>query len=323
MRSCISLAKSRWLTALALLRSWVERLLLTRPRAIVADGNVDRASELAHVVQAVGFDPVVKSNGRDVLRRLHEAADIDTVIVDAGIPESPLPYLLAQLRADVNFGLLPVIIVAPTDYAGVVPEELERGLNRFVQGYRNVWVVSRTFDQNFWKQTLAARVNEAQGSPLTKEERVANAKLAMQWLRRLAVGEVPGFDIRPGGAGDTQGASIHRPGKRSHSDGRATPRSARRGGAGGGGLEQPHAGASGRGRRRARQAHSAARSRAAGRTGPRNRSTLSGHNGCQSSREPCSLARQLPTERADNRHPPATLRPHRTSAKTRASREIA
>jgi CheY-like chemotaxis protein len=167
------------------------------PRAIVADGNVDRGQELAHVVQAGGFDPVVKSNGRDVLRRLHEAADIDVVIVDAGIPESPLPYLLAQLRGDVNFGLLPVIIVAPTDYAGVVPDELERGLNRFVQGYRNVWVVSRTFDQKFWKQTLTERVNESQGSPLTKEERVANAKLAMQWLRRLAVGEVPGFDVRP------------------------------------------------------------------------------------------------------------------------------
>ena len=149
------------------------------------------------MVQASGFDPVVKTNGREVLRRLHEAADIDVVIVDAGIPEPPLPYLLAQLRGDVNFGLLPVIIVAPTDYAGVVPDELERGLNRFVQGYRNVWVVSRTFDQKFWKQTLTERVNESQGSPLTKEERVANAKLAMQWLRRLAVGEVPGFDVRP------------------------------------------------------------------------------------------------------------------------------
>jgi CheY-like chemotaxis protein len=167
------------------------------PRAIVADANRDRAFELAHVIQPLGFDPVVRSTGRDILRRLREAADVDVVVVDAGIPDSPLPYLLAQLRGDVNFGLLPVIIVAPTDHPGVVPEELERGLNRFVQGYRNVSVVARTLDQAFWKQTLAARLSEAEGSPLTKEERLANAKLAMQWLRRLAVGEVPGYDVRP------------------------------------------------------------------------------------------------------------------------------
>jgi DNA-binding NarL/FixJ family response regulator len=167
------------------------------PRAIVADANSDRAFELAHVIQAIGFDPVVRSAGRDVLRRLREAADVDVVVVDAGIPDSPLPYLLAQLRGDVNFGLLPVIIVAPTDHPGIVPEEIERGLNRFVQGYRNVSVVARTLDQAFWKQTLAARRVEAEGSPLTKEERLANAKLAMQWLRRLAVGEVPGYDVGP------------------------------------------------------------------------------------------------------------------------------
>jgi CheY-like chemotaxis protein len=167
------------------------------PRAIVADANGDRAFELAHVIQAVGFDPVVRSTGRDILRRLRQAADVDVVVVDAGIPDSPLPYLLAQLRGDVNFGLLPVIIVAPTDHPGIVPEELERGLNRFVQGYRNVSVVQRTLDQAFWKQTLAARLSEAEGSPLTKEERLANAKLAMQWLRRLGVGEVPGYDVGP------------------------------------------------------------------------------------------------------------------------------
>jgi hypothetical protein len=78
-----------------------------------------------------------------------------------------------------------------------VPDDFERGLNRFIQGYRNVWVVTRTLDQPFWKQTLTARLSEAQGNPLSKEERLANSQLAMQWLRRLAVGEVPGYDVRP------------------------------------------------------------------------------------------------------------------------------
>jgi CheY-like chemotaxis protein len=167
------------------------------PRALVADVNLDRAHELAHAIQDTGFDAVVRATGREVLLRLREAADIDVLLIDAGIPDSPMPHLLAQLRADVDFGLLPIIITIPADASGASPADFERRMERLAEPYRNVWVMTRTLDPSLIKQTLNARLTDALGNPLTKEERAANALTAMTWLRRLAVGEIPGYDVRP------------------------------------------------------------------------------------------------------------------------------
>jgi len=47
------------------------------------------------------------------------------------------------------------------------------------------------------KQALTERLAQASGKPLTEEERKANARTAMLWLRRMAVGELPGYEIEP------------------------------------------------------------------------------------------------------------------------------
>jgi CheY-like chemotaxis protein len=52
-------------------------------------------------------------SGRDLLRRLDEAADIDVLLIDSTLPDPGLVLLLAQLRADRNGGLLPVLVTAP------------------------------------------------------------------------------------------------------------------------------------------------------------------------------------------------------------------
>src|SRR5262249_35962666 len=115
----------------------------TAPKVIVADANSDRATQVAQAVKAAGYEPIVKNDGRDVLRRLAEAADIDAVLIvaDSGqkvlpqpmkvddpgravrqtvapadplfnaLPNPGLPSLLAQLRADMDAGLLPVLIL--------------------------------------------------------------------------------------------------------------------------------------------------------------------------------------------------------------------
>jgi hypothetical protein len=44
---------------------------------------------------------------------------------------------------------------------------------------------------------MDVRLAGAMEQPLKEEERKARAALALAWLKRLAVGEVPGFDVRP------------------------------------------------------------------------------------------------------------------------------
>jgi hypothetical protein len=201
----------------------------TAPKVILADPNADRAAQFAAAVKAAGYEPVVAHDRRDVLRRLGEAADVDAIVIvaDAGekvlpqamparppggavrqvvpspdllgaaLPNPGLPSLLAQLRADVDAGLLPVVIATAPDAAGRVPREFELGLQRLTEGYRNVWVGPATLEPEDWKRLLAGRIADAGGKPLSEEERRQRAALAVNWLRRMAVGEAAGYAITP------------------------------------------------------------------------------------------------------------------------------
>src|SRR5262249_10805781 len=121
---------------------------------------------------------------------LARAADIDLLLIDHALPDDQLPYLISQLRADRDSGLLPVLVMAP-------PDQMER-LSRRFERYRNVWVVSDLIwrDPEDLKKTLPARVAAAMGKPLTKDERNNYAAESMHWLNRLALGEISGYDVR-------------------------------------------------------------------------------------------------------------------------------
>jgi hypothetical protein len=201
----------------------------TAAKVIVADAKSDRANQFAAAVTAAGYQPIVKHDGRDVLRRLGEAADIDAVliVVDSGekilpqpmkvddpgraraqvdkpadpllnaLPNPGLNFTLSQLRADIDYGLVPVLLMVAPDATGNVPADFELSLKRMIAGYRNVWIVPASLDPNALKQALANRIAEGTGKPLSEEERQNRAAQSTVWLRRMAVGEVPGYNIQP------------------------------------------------------------------------------------------------------------------------------
>jgi hypothetical protein len=158
-----------------------------QPKALVGYANLDFGHEVGKVVQQAGFEPVVVQTGRDALRRLGEAADIDVLVLDHALSYPELPNLLAQLRADINYGLLPVLVTAPADR--------EASLRRLTERYRNVWIVP--LDSEALKRELPARIADAMGRPLSEAERKAFSAEAVLWLARLARGEVAGYDLRP------------------------------------------------------------------------------------------------------------------------------
>jgi hypothetical protein len=163
------------------------------------------------------------------LRRLNEAADIDAILIvaDSGdkllpqvmtpvdpgreriqidrpadrmlsaLPNTGLNFTLSQLRADRDAGLLPILIMVAPDAAGRVPADFEVALKRLISGYRNVWVVPATLDAAALKQALGNRIAEASGKALSEDERTNRAAQATVWFRRMAGGEVPGYNIQP------------------------------------------------------------------------------------------------------------------------------
>jgi hypothetical protein len=159
------------------------------PTVLIGDFIEDRGNAFGRAVKQAGFEPIAVRTGQQVLRRLGEASDIDVIVLDADIPDPLLPYLLAQLRADANSGLLPIFITAMGDRAFTVGKLAER--------YRNVWVIPPTQDAAALKREFKARLTETAGGPLSEAERKDQAARAVEWLARLARQEVAGYDVRP------------------------------------------------------------------------------------------------------------------------------
>ncbi len=97
-----------------------------RARLLVAFATEDASQAVGQAAQKAGFDAVRVHSGREALLRLNEASDIDMLVVDAGLPGYGLESLLGQLRADVNAGLLPLLLVAPTGREPVLRDLVER-----------------------------------------------------------------------------------------------------------------------------------------------------------------------------------------------------
>jgi CheY-like chemotaxis protein len=82
----------------------------SKGKILIAFGNAGLAAQVGAAVRKAGYEDVIVHTGRGAMQRLTEAGDIDVVILDSAVPDPGLPALLAQLRADIAAGELPVLI---------------------------------------------------------------------------------------------------------------------------------------------------------------------------------------------------------------------
>ena len=115
------------------------------------------------------------------MKKLTESADFDVMLIDHNLPDPGITYLLAQLRADVNVGQLPLFVTISYDKTGRVPMEREISMTRQVERYRNAWVLRLTLDPDALKKLLTDRVTAALGK-LTADQRVVDAYLGVAEL---------------------------------------------------------------------------------------------------------------------------------------------
>lgn len=158
------------------------------PRALVVDKNQEKAMLVAKGLQAAGYQPVLASSGTGALKRLRQWADIDAIVLDADVIEPMLVYLLPQLHADIDFGRLPILVTAP-------PARVA-DLSRRLAQEKNLAVTTETTDPESLKRALGRLIESSSVKPLSSQERKDLAALAMEWLARMARGEVHGYDAR-------------------------------------------------------------------------------------------------------------------------------
>jgi CheY-like chemotaxis protein len=143
-----------------------------------------------------GFDPVIASTGKQALFTLKEAADIDLVLLDYEIADPRLPDVLVQLRSDLDTAMLPILVTVPPTPEGRRAPENVIPLARLVAQFRNLQIIQATNDPDLLRKLIPPRLEESLGQPFTEDERKAMALQSLAWLRRLATGEVAGYDVR-------------------------------------------------------------------------------------------------------------------------------
>jgi CheY-like chemotaxis protein len=163
-------------------------------KVLLIDNNIDRANLVMAGLQKAGYQVVIANTGKAGLQRLTQSADIDAIVVDSGAVDPQLPNLIPQLRADIDVGRLPIIVMAP---AQSIPDLTRR--------FEGVVVIPQTTDAPSLKSVLSKEISNQSGQPLSDVERKEYAALAMTWLSRIARGEVAGYDVRPFQAAILQG----------------------------------------------------------------------------------------------------------------------
>ncbi|MFL5341208.1 MAG: hypothetical protein ACJ8F7_13760 [Gemmataceae bacterium] len=114
------------------------------PKALIADADRDRADIVSGVLRAAGFDTVVTNTGRDTLKRLNLASDIDVLWINHELPYPELPYLLAQVRSDVKYGGLPIFITLSEDITKALLPELDVRIDHLIRDNQAIKVVERS-----------------------------------------------------------------------------------------------------------------------------------------------------------------------------------
>jgi CheY-like chemotaxis protein len=162
----------------------------TAPKVIVGYFSEDVGNKVADSVRKAGYDPIQVRTGRDVLKRLNEAADVDLVLIDEALPDPGLASLLSQLRGDLNYGRVPVVLT--------VDKEREDAVRHYAEHAPNVTVLpaSLTLAAGELKTFLQHRLDEG-GQPLSEAELKEAAEKAIHHLAELSRGQPAGADVRP------------------------------------------------------------------------------------------------------------------------------
>jgi CheY-like chemotaxis protein len=82
---------------------------------------------------------------------------------------------------------------------GIRDEVLENRLRTLTRTYARTKVIPDIFTEAALRTELAGVLADPASAPRNEAERRADALLAITWLRRMATGEVPGYDVKPAG----------------------------------------------------------------------------------------------------------------------------
>lgn len=166
------------------------------PKILVGFGNSNDSKRIAEHLKALNYDVQTFGSGKMMLTEAVNNGNVGLIITDATLPDPGFSYFLAQYKNHPNTAGMPLIVVADRDAGRAAKDVLAKSANTKVIAAAPE---SKELLDTEVKSMLADKTKPA----FTDVERAAQAKSAVEYLARMAKGELSGFDLNA-----TEGALI-------------------------------------------------------------------------------------------------------------------
>lgn len=157
-------------------------------KILVGLGNSDDANRVADQLRTIRYEAQVVGSGRQLLEIAGNDANVAMIITDSKLPQPGFSYFLSQFKGQSNTAGLPLLLIADGAQARQANDELTK--------LSNVKILS-TLPTS--AELLQAEVNSMIGDKtkpaFSDAERAAQAKAAVDYLARMARGELANFDL--------------------------------------------------------------------------------------------------------------------------------
>jgi CheY-like chemotaxis protein len=149
------------------------------PKAVVIDGDVNRANTVASVLRGLGYDVATADDGRDGFREAARSADVELILIEPTVLNGSWKTIdtLTNLRADASTAGLPIFLYAPL--------AIQRHLNDALTKFDRIGFLVTPTDPNALKAPLERGLARMGARPLSAEERANYAQGAAALLASI------------------------------------------------------------------------------------------------------------------------------------------
>lgn len=157
-------------------------------QSVIIDPNRDRATIVASLVRALGFETSIAGTGREGFV-LASTRPVELAVVHLNSVRWELSQTIANFRADARTRNVPIAIYGPRGMEPAIEELLDA---------EPVVYVSEANDTRDLSRALKPLLAQVTPPPLTNDQRAAQRAAAVYWLRHIAEGNRTGiFDLKP------------------------------------------------------------------------------------------------------------------------------
>jgi CheY-like chemotaxis protein/anti-sigma regulatory factor (Ser/Thr protein kinase) len=108
-----------------------KKLLMARPRILLAEDNEANINTFSHYLVAKGYDMIVAHNGREAIERTRTEKP-DLILMDIQMPQMNGLEAIREIRADENIKAIPIIAVTALAMPGDQEKCLAAGANDYI-----------------------------------------------------------------------------------------------------------------------------------------------------------------------------------------------